>query len=232
MRQITAFFLTAFIVTISYGNHPGENIDQYMQGQEKYFQAIDLPNAPPFTLTDGAGNAVSLSDFKDKVVILHFVFTNCQDICPLHTSIIADIQKKINITPMKENVQFITITTDPENDTSDVLNKYGQSHNLDPLNWKFLTIPQGAPESTTRELSNAFNVKFEPIEGGQQMHGAVTHIIDKDGRFAAKFHGLEFGRVNLVMYVNGLINNWYATENDHPKSIWEKLIDIFSLNSG
>lgn len=104
MRLITVVFLYFVVVTISYANHPGENIDQFMEGQEKYFQAIDLKNAPDFKLVDQTGDRASLSDFKDKVVILNFVFTNCQDVCPLHTNVIADIQEKINITPMKENV--------------------------------------------------------------------------------------------------------------------------------
>ena len=135
------------------------------------------------------------------------------------------------MTPMKDNVQFISITTDPKNDSSDVLKKYGQTHKLDPINWKFLTIPEGTPESMTRELSKAYNVRFELVEWGQQMHAAVTHIIDKDGRFAAKFHGLKFGKVNLVLYINGLINNWYAADNHHPKTFWDKFVDFLSFNT-
>jgi protein SCO1 len=32
-------------------------------------------------------------------------------------------------------------------------------------------------------------------------------VIDRGGRFAAKFHGLRFDPLNLVMYVNGLTNS-------------------------
>jgi hypothetical protein len=50
-------------------------------------------------------------------------------------------------------------------------------------------------------LSEAYNVRFEPLEDGQQMHGAVTHVIDRGGRFAAKFHGLRFDPLNMVLYI-------------------------------
>ena len=53
---------------------------------------------------------------------------------------------------------------------------------------------------------------LHPWDDGQQIHSVVTHVIDRDGRFAAKFHELKFGRVNMVLYINGLINNWYTTE--------------------
>ncbi len=200
-----------------------------MEEQEKYFQVIDIPSAPEFTLVDAENAKVSLSDFKDKVVILNFVFTNCVDVCPIHTAVIADIQEKINITPMKENVQFISITTDPGNDAAEVLNSYGESHNLNPVNWIFLTVPPGASDSMTRDLSNAYNVKFEPMENGQQMHGAVTHIIDRNGRFAGKFHGLKFNTVNAVLYVNGLISNWYTNDEHHSKSTWDQFMEFLFL---
>ena len=81
------------------------------------------------------------------------------------------------------------------------------THGLDPHNWTFLTTRKGQAEDATRKLSEEYNVRFEPLEGGQQMHGVVTHVIDRGGRFAAKFHGLKFDPLNLVMYVNGLTNN-------------------------
>lgn len=106
------------------------------------------------------------------------------------------------------------------------MNEYGQSHNLEAANWTFLTVPQGAPASMTRDLAEAYGARFDPVAGGQQIHGVVTHIIDREGRRAAKFHGLESGRVNLVLYVNGLISNWYDNSNTHQKTLWNKLLDL------
>ena len=45
------------------------------------------------------------------------------------------------------------------------------------------------------------------------MPGVVTHVIDQQGRMLAKFHGLEFDPVNLVIFVNALTN--HLQDNRH-----------------
>jgi protein SCO1/2 len=51
----------------------------------------------------------------------------------------------------------------------------------------------------------------------------VTHVIDQDGRLRARFHGLEFAPVNLVVYVNALVNGAQAPHEDSEPSLWSKL---------
>jgi protein SCO1/2 len=186
-------------------HHPGEDLDRFMGSKEQFFQAIDRP-APSFELADADGRTVRLSDFADKIVVLNFIFASCTDVCPLHSELIADVQAKVNASPMKDMVQFITVTTDPVTDTPDVLRAYGEAHGLDAHNWIFLTKRPEDPDDATRKIADTYNVRFEPLDDGQQMHGVVTHVIDRRGRFAAKFHGLRFNSLNLVLYINGLTN--------------------------
>ncbi len=141
-------------------HHPGADLDKMMGSAEKFFQIIDEPAAPPFELADADGKVVRLSDFSDKIVVLYFIFASCTDLRPIHSEVIADIQRKINITPMKDMVQFLAITTDPSKDTSEVLKTYGAAHGLDASNWMFLTIRQSRPEDAIRKLSG---VCFPPI---------------------------------------------------------------------
>jgi len=204
---LAAMAVTPVLALPAYAHPPGTDLDRLMGSEEKYFQAIDAPAAPGFELADAEGNPVRLSDFSDKIVVLNFVFASCTDVCPLHSDLIARVQAMVNDTPMKDMVQFLTVTTDPAADTPEVMKGYGDAHGLDPNNWTFLTNREGAPEDATRKLSEEYNVRFDPLEGGQQMHGVVTHVIDRGGRFAAKFHGLRFDPLNLVMYLNGLTNS-------------------------
>jgi protein SCO1/2 len=44
------------------------------------------------------------------------------------------------------------------------------------------------------------------------------------GRLAAKFHGLRFDPVNLILYVNGLINNAHMP-GPPDESWWEFLLN-------
>jgi protein SCO1/2 len=203
---LAAVAAVAAVAPPAYAHHPGADLDRLMGSEEKYFQAIDAPAAPGFELADADGNPVRLSDFSDKVVVLNFVFASCTDVCPLHSDLIARVQAMVNETPMTDMVQFLTVTTDPMADTPEVMKAYGAAHGLDSHNWTFLTTRAGQAEDATRRLSEEYNVRFDPLDGGQQMHGVVTHVIGRGGRFAAKFHGLRFDPLNLVMYVNGLTN--------------------------
>jgi protein SCO1/2 len=207
-------------------HHPGADLDRVMGSKEKYFQLIDRP-APTFELMGAGEKAVSLDDFRDKVVVLHFVYASCPDVCPLHAEKLADVQNKINLSPMKDKVQFVTITTDPEKDTADVLAGYGPAHGFDPANWAFLTTLPGQAEDSTRALAGTFGHSFTEGEDGYQTHGVVTHVIDRGGRWAANFHGLRFASVNMVLYINGLINNAAAPKQEAEPGMWDWVKDLF-----
>src|SRR5262249_15333350 len=83
------------------GAHSLRELQTSLGEREKYFQPIDK-EAPGFTLQDADGHNVSLTDFRGKVVVLHFIYTNCPDVCPLHTNRIAELQALINQSQMKQ----------------------------------------------------------------------------------------------------------------------------------
>ncbi|WP_348984121.1 SCO family protein [Mesorhizobium mediterraneum] len=132
--------------------HSLDEVDAMLKSDEKYFQTLDRP-APDFTLRTADWGVVRLADLRGKVVVLHFIYASCQDVCPLHAEKIAEIQKMVNGTPMKGQVTFVTITTDPARDTPDVLRNYGPVHGLDSVNWLFLTTTPDQPEDATRKLA-------------------------------------------------------------------------------
>ena len=179
-------------------HHPGDKLDEVMTGKEEFFQTIDRP-APAFALVDADGKPVALPDFANRIVVMHFIYAGCPDVCPLHAEKIAEIQQMVNQTPMKERVQFISVTTDPANDTPEVMKDYGPAHGIDPANWVFLTAGQEQGEDATRRLVEAYGHKFMQTDDGLQVHGVVTHVIDRGGRWAANFHGLKFAPPNLVL---------------------------------
>lgn len=215
--------ILAAAMTAAAGAHSPKQLETMLGDREKYFQAIEKP-APGFALQDPVGKHVNLSELRGKVVVLHFIYASCPDICPLHAEKVAEVQGMVNQTPMKEQVRFVTITTDPTNDTPDVLRGYGDQHRLDPVNWVFLTKRPEQAEELTRNLAEQFGHKFLKTEDGYQVHSIVTHIIDREGRWRANFHGLRFEPSNLVVFLNALVND------AHPKrdrSRWERLKSLF-----
>ena len=202
--------------------HSFKDLERLLGDREKYFQPIDKA-APDFSLHDASGRPVRLSDLRGKVVVLHFIYASCPDVCPLHTERIAEVQTLINQSPMKAQVQFVSITTDPNNDTPDIMRAYGEQHGLDPANWVFLTLAPPQPEDATRELAEQFGHTFTKAKDGYQTHGIVTHVINKDGRWRANFHGLKFDPVNLIMFVNALVNDIAKPHREPNETPWQKL---------
>lgn len=229
LTAILAIIIASVGIATPASAHSLKEVEEQLTGRDKYFQPVDQP-APAFALENADGQAVSLSNFRDKVVILNFIYTNCGDVCPLHSVVIAQLQTMINKTPMRDRVAFISITTDPKNDRGAVLTEYGTSHGLDPVNWTFLTSAVDQPEDTTRKVAKAYGLEFTETEEGAQMHGVVTHVIDKKGQMRGRFHGLNFEPLTLVSFVNALVND-YDYPHAEPKagdSLWSWFSSLFS----
>ena len=200
--------LTMVVATITSATaHSLKDLEDKLLKREAYVEIVNK-KAPEFSLQEADGVQVRLSDFAGKVVVLNFVYTNCPDVCPLHSEAIASIQEAINATPMKDLVQFVTITTDPERDTLAVMLTYGPTHGLDPVNWVFLTSGPDKPV-VTRGLAGRYGLKFTPSKDGYQMHGVVTHLIDKSGNLRARYHGLKFNETNMIVHINALTNDYH-----------------------
>lgn len=229
MRSIVSWILAfATVATLASAAraHSLEELQAKLLDEERYFQPVDKP-APGFTLRNADGKVFRLADFRGKVVVLQFIYASCPDVCPLHADRIAEIQRMVNRTPMKRMVQFISISTDPEHDTAEILRGYGPVHGLDDANWVFLTTLPDQPTDLTRKLVEAYGHKFIRAENGELAHGVITHVIDKEGRWRANFYGLDFASVNLVQFVNALTNDIERPHHQAAKSFWSRLRELF-----
>ena len=190
--------------------------------REKHFQPRDKA-APPFTLKGPDGGLVGLTDFRGKVVVLHFIDSNCRNECSRHLDRVAEVQSMVNQSPMKDQVQFVTVAADPTGTNEGPSTDHGRAHGLAPINWVFLTKGPGQPEGTTRKLAEQYGLRFEKTEDGSQIHGIVTHVIDKDGGWQADFRGLKFEPTNLIVFVNALVNDVARPHEEPNSTIWQKL---------
>jgi protein SCO1 len=75
---------------------------------------------------------------KDKVLIIQFMFTNCQQFCPMVTPNLARVQKELQKRAAGAAVTMISITVDPTHDTPGVLKEYASKFGVQP-GWQFLT---------------------------------------------------------------------------------------------
>lgn len=91
-------------------------------------------------LVDQNGRKVQFySDvLKDRVVMLNVVFTNCKDACPLITRKLKEVRDALGEEAARK-VHFISISSDPLNDTPASLKAFAAKNEADNPNWIFLT---------------------------------------------------------------------------------------------
>ena len=91
-------------------------------------------------LKDQNGRALRFySDvLKDKVVMLNVIFTHCTDACPLITRKLRDVREAMG-PELASQVTFVSISSDPLNDSPGALKAYAEKHGVDSTNWLFLT---------------------------------------------------------------------------------------------
>jgi protein SCO1 len=74
---------------------------------------------------------------RDKKVILNFMFTSCQNACPLVTANLVKVQRLLH-DRIGRDIQIYSITLDPEMDSPGTLRDYAAAHHIGP-GWLFLT---------------------------------------------------------------------------------------------
>lgn len=146
------------------------------------FHAVDITGADyakQFQLTDFNGRARTLEDFKGKVVVIFFGYTQCPDVCPATMSAMAEVKHKLGADGDKLQVLFVSV--DPERDKPEVLKAYMDS--FDPT---FLALYADSPEKLAA-LAMDFKVYFKKAEGKTPTsytvdHSAQSYIYDPQGR--------------------------------------------------
>jgi cytochrome oxidase Cu insertion factor (SCO1/SenC/PrrC family) len=75
---------------------------------------------------------------KDQVVLISFIFTNCQDACPLITRKLVEAREALG-EDLRDKVRFISLSVDPERDTPEAMKAFAKKNQADFPNWYFLT---------------------------------------------------------------------------------------------
>jgi protein SCO1/2 len=145
------------------------------------FQNTDvtgLDYAHDFALTDHHGKPRTLADFKGKVVVLFFGYTQCPDVCPTTMAEMAAVMKQLG--PQADQVQVLFVTLDPERDTQALLAQYVPA--FDP---RFLGLAGDA--ATTAKTAKEFKVFYSKVPGtapGSYSidHTAGSYVFDRNGK--------------------------------------------------
>ena len=119
----------------------------------EYFTNIEL--------IDQNGQRLAFYDdvLKGNIVVISFIFTNCQGACPLMTRNLTMIRDMLP-SNVRDEIQFISISLDPVRDTPTAMKEFAQTHDADQERWLWLT---GQPDNVnliTKKLGS-YTVELE-----------------------------------------------------------------------
>jgi protein SCO1/2 len=89
-----------------------------------------------FTLTNQDGKITTLADLTNHVWVADIIFTRCAGPCPRMTAQMKSLQ---DFLPPTSGAKLVTLTTDPDFDTPEVLKRYGDRFGANYDRWTFLT---------------------------------------------------------------------------------------------
>jgi protein SCO1 len=148
--------------------------------QKPSFASVDVTGAnyaKDFELTDHNGQVRHLTDFKGKVVVMFFGFTQCPDVCPTSMAELAEVKQLLG--KDGDRLQGLFVTVDPERDTAPVLKAY--MGNFDPTFLALYTTPEKLVA-----LAKDYKVYYKKVEGKTPTsytmdHSAGSYIYDPQG---------------------------------------------------
>jgi protein SCO1/2 len=163
----------------------------------------DIGPAPRTTLVDSHEKPFDLAKLRGKVVLVSFIYTTCNGVCPATTQALVGVQKRLKEAGLwGKSVEFVSITLDPKRDTPRVLRDYAALFKADPAAWHFLT---GSTEKVSDVIA-AWDMWAKRDSTGVLDHPSRVFLIDTRGR-QREIYNLEFLIAeNVVEDVRGLIN--------------------------
>ena len=156
--------------------------------------------APEFTLTNQDGKRLALKDLRGKALAITFIFASCVDTCPLLTAKMAGIQNKLG-NAFGPQVNFVSITVDPERDTPEVLKRYAEGHKANPTGWAFLT----GTAAEIRDVAKRYGVYYKKTPRGDVDHTFLTSLVDQSGTLRVQYMGVKFSPDEMLRDLQSLV---------------------------
>jgi protein SCO1/2 len=154
---------------------------------------------PDVRVTNEAGTARTLSDWRGRIVAVTFTYTRCPlpDFCPRMDQQFKNVQGEILADArIRDRIALLSVSVDPTFDTPQVLAAHAQRVGADPRVWHFVTGQRDALAafasrfgiSIIRDGSNAADIT----------HNLRTAVIASDGTLLTILNGNDWTPADLM----------------------------------
>ena len=147
-----------------------------------------------FSLINQEGKIITQDDFKDKIYVADFFFTNCEGICPLMSK---QMERIANRYEGVSNFRLLSHTVKPEEDSITVLKKYAEDHHAETSQWYFVT-------GSKKDINKLARISY--IVGGTNgndsadfVHTQYFTLIDTQKRIRGFYDGTDSLEVDKLI---------------------------------
>ena len=154
------------------------------------FEGTPIPGGAPaqnFALRDQNGHLVRLSQQRGKFVLVAFLYTQCEDVCPLIAKSLDAAVRSLGHDA--SSVRVLAVSVDPRGDTPSAVRRYVRLQRLGPeFHYLIGTHEQLAP------VWQGYNVLVEGRTAERIVHSAPVFLLDRRGRPRLFYSAPEGGR--------------------------------------
>lgn len=141
-------------------------------------QALVVLSDAPMRDQAGAERQLKSDVIGSRIVVVDFIFTSCQTICPVTTALLAQAKRDLADIPA-EDLVFVSLSVDSRVDTPERLAAFAAAHNAD---WTFLTGEKPVMDEALTWL-NAYATN--PVN-----HAAMILIGDASAEEFSRIYGM------------------------------------------
>ncbi|WP_058308059.1 SCO family protein [Gracilibacillus massiliensis] len=139
----------------------------------------DQPSLPNVRLEDSKDRTYNIKELQqNKYLFITFMYTNCATVCPQLEQNMQGVYQELPDTMIEKDIQFLSISFDPEHDDPKTLEKYRSYFDSDGETWRMARINDKA------ELSNLLDqlgVIVIPDDYGNFQHNSAFYLVNRNG---------------------------------------------------
>tara|TARA_B100000767_G_scaffold105954_1_gene101729 strand:- start:2446 stop:3009 length:564 start_codon:yes stop_codon:yes gene_type:complete len=175
--------------------------------EEITFNGRDLKGSPiyDFTLESADGDLWYLEEQRGKVVILVFMFTRCDETCPVTSQNVKNVQDQLTESEL-EKLSIVSVTVDWKNDSPSKLKNWTEDRGYD---WPHLTGSEDALKMVYEAYGvGPFEQEDDSDEGYTVAHTSPTYIIDTDLLGRVVWSDYDFPQDLFIEDIRTVLDNY------------------------
>lgn len=203
-----ALLLAGFVVLTFFGGRVSvERSPASLSAADQASVATALPRIreiQDFSLTNQSGTGLGRSDLVGRPWAINLIFTRCPGPCTQLSGVMRSIQSGL---PRGSESRLLSLTSDPEHDTPQVLARYAEKVGANAAGWLFATGPRATIRKlATKDLMLVLEDKPEVERSSPEdlfLHSTLIVLVDRKGWVRNVVEGLEPGASGRVLRILG-----------------------------